>query len=732
MAVDTAGNVFVADTGNHRIRKVTSDGQVSTWAGNGVAAFVDGRAAEASFHRPSALVVDPDGNLWVADTGNHAIRHVSADGQVTTWVGNGVAGGSDGTRSTVRLNAPAGIARDGQNRLYITEFGGHRVRRVEADGNVSTVAGDPAGQRGYIDGLGVEARFERPTGIAVDASGLIYVADTGNHAIRRVTPEGRVETLAGAGLADFVEGEGKAARFASPTGIAVGTNGTVWVNDTDNRRVRRILVDRSPEALPVITKQPTNLTVVVGDLARVSVEATGEGPLAYFLRWPWWWSESGVVSDQPNVEFVATGGSTPVEYQVLVGNASGWVTSSTFQVNLQQPSIPVGAPVTVTKVTEAAFAPEAIWNEPASFPRGGIALDPLGNLVVAQCAPALIRQVTPAGSVKTLAGIDEGYRDGPVSGARFRNPSDLCIDAAGNIFIADTLNQRIRRLTPEGVVSTVAGSGAAGWVDGPAVGARFDWPTGIARGPEGSLYVADFRNHALRRIPPDGRVETWAGDGTPGNVNGPRQTARLYLPYRVAVDEAGNVYFTERARFTVRRISPAGEVSVFAGDGTSGYRDGPSAQARFSQPGALAVAPDGALWIVDEDNQVIRRISPAGQVETVAGSGLTIWGKDEGFQTPNGIALVSSGIAYVMDKGSRIQRITLADPDPNHPLPGLRLVKIAGKYYVTWPEAAPGIRLQQATNLVAGDWWDVPNTDGSSSVEIRATGATGFFRLIRN
>lgn len=272
----------------------------------------------------------------------------------------------------------------------------------------------------------------------------------------------------------------------------------------------------------------------------------------------------------------------------------------------------------------------------------GLAIDDEGNLYVSDWVNQRIRVIAPDGVVTTLAGSGtpgpySDIVDGPVATARLFGPEGLTLDSQGNIYVADTLNNRIRRISPGGMVTTVAGSGpgtAYGFdgalVDGPAGIARFNDPSDVAVDAEGALYVTDRLNHVIRKITPDGQVSTFAGSGQPGGTDGMGTSASFELPNRIAIDKRGNLYVTEGRfldfgertyGFRVRKITPDGEVTTLAGTGEPGYRDGPALNAQFDVPIGVDVDSQGNVYVVDSGSHRIRRISPQGSVSTVAGNG---------------------------------------------------------------------------------------------------------------
>ena len=329
---------------------------------------------------------------------------------------------------------------------------------------VSTLAG-MAGMSGSADGTGAAARFFYPAGVAVDGSGNVYVADTSNYTVRKVTPAGVVSTLAGtAGSPGSLDGTGAAARFNVPRGVAVDGSGNVYVTDANSHTLRKV----TPEGV---------VTTLAGTYGN-SGSADGTGAAAQFY-----------------------------------------------------------------------------------FP-AGVAVDGSGNVYVADSYNNTIRKVTPAGVVTTVAGTagNSGSADGTGAAARFNRPSGVAVDGSGNVYVADTNNNTIRKVTPAGVVTTVAGTaGISGSADGTGAAARLYYPAGVAVDGSGNVYVADTENDTIRKLTPAGVVTTVAGTaGIPGSADGPGAAARFGGPTSVAVDGSGNIYVADSGNFTIRKITPVG------------------------------------------------------------------------------------------------------------------------------------------------------------------------------
>jgi sugar lactone lactonase YvrE len=263
IAADSAGNLYVAEPASATIRKVTPQGTVTTLAGaNGAVGYADGAGSAARFNGPSRVETDSQGNLYVTDTGNSVVRKISASGLVATLAGNGTCGSADGRSTAAQFCNPKGVALDQWGNLWIADTGNHTVRRIDASGNVSTVAGSP-GVCGSTNGRGDVARFCNPQDIDVDKWGNVYVVDTGNSTIRMIDPKGEVRTLAGqAGQCGSVEGSPTVSRLCAPSGIAVEGN-DLYIADTGNATIRRINLDNVTSTVAGV---PGSQGIVLGAL----------------------------------------------------------------------------------------------------------------------------------------------------------------------------------------------------------------------------------------------------------------------------------------------------------------------------------------------------------------------------------------------------------------------------------------------------------------------------------
>jgi sugar lactone lactonase YvrE len=358
-----AGDLAYATVGCG-IQTITAAGTVTTLAGTVMSVgpdacgAIDGTAGTARFNRPTGVAIDSAGTVYVADTGNNTIRTVTAQGMVTTLAGlAGQTGSTDGTGSTARFNAPAGLAIDRNGTLYVADSGNHTIRMVTQTGVVTTVAGR-AGQSGSTDGARTTARFNGPYGVATDGSGNLYVADTGNSTIRMIAPNGTVTTLGGvAGSPGHADGTGAAATFSSPKGIAVDDTGTLYVADTDNHTIRLGLIGTA--TAPVITTQPAAQSAAAGQDAQFTVAGSGFPSPSYqwqvssnggsswaaliYDSWPY----TGTFTPTLTVK-QATTAQTGYQFRCVLTNVAGTATSSAasltvYGINLTPTSLSFGA-----------------------------------------------------------------------------------------------------------------------------------------------------------------------------------------------------------------------------------------------------------------------------------------------------------------------------------------------------------------------------------------------------
>ena len=536
LSMDVAGNLYIGEN-TARIRKVSADGTITTVAGSGTygSSGDGGPAISAQLGLMGGLAVDPAGNLYISETIfdddsgsvlSARVRMVSPDGTIRTIAGGGTSGysGDGGPAASAQLMSPGALATDTSGNLYIVDgasFGSlsrtaARIRKIAKDGTLSTIAGN--GSIGYA-GEGepaASAQFGTVSGLTTDSSGNLYVADSPG--IRKISPAGIITTVAGvdnptAGVSLGDGGPANVASLSAPTGVAVDSAGAVYIADTFNNRIRKV---------------------------------TGDGII-----------------------------------NTIAGTDVNW------------PS--------------------------------GLAMDAGGNVYVADSGNGRIRKISADGAVTTVAGSGQAIQPvfsgdgGPATDAKLWWPKDVALDASGNLYIADTGNNRIRKVA-RGIITTIAGSGAAGYAGGfggdgePATSAALLLPSGLAVDNSGNVYVSDTNNRRVRKLSSSGIITTLAGDGTKGSSGdgGPAEKAELTSPLGLKLDAAGNLYIADGA--TVRMVSPSGIITTVAGTGVQGL-SGDGGPATSAELGAWGLAFDGTgnLYVADPSENDVRVLKPAGQ-----------------------------------------------------------------------------------------------------------------------
>ena len=495
---------------------------------------------------------------------------------INTVAGNGSPGysGNGGAAVNAQLDYPTGVAVDSAKNVYVADMYNCVIREITASGEITTIAGSLI--PGYLGdgGQATSAELAYPADVGVDSSGNVYIADSQNSVIRKVTTSGIISTVAGNGTAGYAGDNGSAtiAHLNFPSGIAVTSSGILFVADSDNSRLRQVSTSGT-------------ITTIAGNGAY-----SGSGNLAF--------------------------------------------------------------------------------NNPT-----GIAMDASGNWYVADAGTNTIRKFSITGAVSTIAGSGVyGYAGDNASAttAEFSYPAGVAVDTSGNVYVVDSYNSRVRKIATNGLITTVAGNGTRGFAGNgvAATSAELDFPQGIAVDRAGNLYIADTNNCRIRKVS-GGIITTIAGNGTAGYTgdNGPASSSELNYPYGVAVDSTGNVYIADTLNNVIRQISTSGTISTIAGNGFAGYSgdSGAPTSAQLNFPADLAVDPSGNLYIADAGNYVVRSVS-GGAIATIAGNGQDGYSGDSGAATLaeighiHSLVLDSTGNLYLADAtNSAVRMLSPAD-----------------------------------------------------------------------
>jgi sugar lactone lactonase YvrE len=617
MAFDAQGNLYFSDSGLSMVLKVSAaTGVISVVAGNGLSTGGGdgGLAVGASLGSPQGLAFDSSGNLYIADGANNNVRKVDTNGIITTVAGSGQGGfGGDGGLATkAYISKPVGIAIDKTGNLYIADSNNRRIRMVAAStGIISTIAG--AGPRGYTGdgGPATQATLTFASGIAVDSSGNVYVADVYNSAIRKISTGGMITTVAG-GQGGFGGDNGPATKagLSGPMGVTVDASGNLYIADTSNERVRYV------SASGIITTIAGTGTVGFSGDGSPATAATLDDPVA-------------VAPDASGAVYVADMANGRVRRFVVGGNMATFAGTAI--------SVGDGGPSTQARLDNPMSA----------------AVDSSGNLYIADGSANRVRKVTPSGTITTVAGNGEaayGGDNGPGPLAALNDPDAVAVDSAGNVYIADYSNSRIRRVDAStGIITTFAGNGnccyagaGTGGDGGPATAATLHNPTSLAVDGAGNVYLVDavqnnniYDPRAIRRVTTDGKINIWASGATTtvgysGDGGSPLQ-AEFGYSISIAAGAGGTLYIADTSNNRIRKIDPAGStISLVAGNGQSGDpgNGGPALSASVTGPSSVALDAAGNLYV--GETGVVRQITPSGVIGPYAGNGQTSFSGDGG------------------------------------------------------------------------------------------------------
>jgi uncharacterized protein (TIGR03437 family) len=596
-------------------------------------------AASISMGQPGRVAVNA-GILYYSSS--NCVFKIDSTGTVTLVAGTSRAGfsGDGGPAVNAQLNSPQGISFDPNGNMYIADSRNNRIRQVSTSGIITTFAGNGTvspggGPSAYGDGgPATSAQLHLPMGVAVDAHFNVYIADTGDNTIREVTADGNIATVAGDSFPSY-EGDGGlaiAAELHSPEDVAVDSSGNVYIADTANAYIREITISTG------------EINFIAGD---GSIGFTGDGGYA---------TSAGLIApfalaldSSNNVYFAENGDSrireinvTSLDISTVAGNGTAGFAG------------------------DGSTAGNAELNSPT-----GVALDSSGNIYIADSLNYRIRKVA-SGNISTFAGngtLSYSGNGGPAIQAQLNTPQGVAADGAGNLYLSDTLNNVVRKVSPNGTIANFAGNGGAGSSGdgGAATSAQLNGPQGLAVDASGNLFIADTLNAKVRKVSTSGVISTVAGSGTPGygGDGGAASGAQLNLPIGLAVDAVANLYIADFGNSRVRKVSASGAIATVAGNGSFGYSGdgGPAVNAQLNGPQGVAVDAAGDLFIADTVNNLIRKVTPGGLIATVAGNGLAGYSGDGGpaiaaqLSNPASVAVDSAGNIFTLDGSDRVRQV---------------------------------------------------------------------------
>lgn len=671
-AVDPAGNVYLA---GGVIRKIDTSGRISTFAQVNA----------------SAVAIDSKGNLYVSDILAGRIRKIDPAGNVSVFAGSGTSGysGDGGPATAAALSLPQGAAVDGADNVYFADAGNGRIRKVNPAGIISTVAGNGS-PLSLGDGGPATSAGMTPVAVAADRDGNLYICDSGGGRIRKVNASGTISTVAGGVIsADLGDGgPATSARLSGPRNVAVDPLGNIYISDDNNRRVRKVSsggtgaspIQATPASLSFSytpgAPPPASQQVVIFSLGATltftaTVSTSGGGN--WLSVTPTSGSANNTLAVSVNPDGVPVGVYSGTVIVQPSGDNAAQNISVRFTVN---GATSQGVISTVAGNGFVQFRNEGGAAASSALSANAVAAAADGTLYIASVLDSKILQVTPGGTVSTFAGngaITYAGDGGPAARASFFNPLGVAVDRAGNVYVADSTNNRIRKISG-GTVTTVAGNGSAGFAGdgGPATSASLFTPTAVAVDAADNLYIADYLNSRVRKVGTDGIITTVAG-GAPLPVysgdGGRAVGAGVAFPGGVAVDAAGNLYIAEINSQRIRKVDTAGIITTFAGNGSKGFTGdgGPATAASlnlFNSHAGLAVDGAGNVYIADVSNYRIRKVDSTGVITSIAGNGIAGFSGDggpatsAGLNSPGDVAVDGNGALYIADAtNNRVRKV---------------------------------------------------------------------------
>lgn len=528
VAADSFGNIYISDFSNNRIRKVDSSGIISHYAGTGVNNYTgDGGMATAAALRPYGLTIGPNGDLYVAAYFHNRIRRISSNGKIYRVAGTGTTGGTgdEGPATSATLNRPSFITFDSVGNLFISEYVGHRVRKVDTNGTISLVAGTGSKTIDFnTDGISATTTsVSDPGQVAIDSAGQVYIPSYQQHLFRVLRSDGSLPIFSGQYVSGFTGdgGPATAARLEGPVGFVRDAAGNSFISEHTSGRIRKI------DTHGIITVYAGTGT---SGPATDGVHATSSNLNSpYFLSM----DKSGSLVFPDSVNHQIRKIETNGVITTLVGTGTGGYAGD-------------GNPATAALINDAKHA----------------VFDSAGNMYFSDRGNYRIRKVDTKGIISTIAGLGTSAISGeniPATSATLSDPFGLAFDKNGNLYFAEYKSHQIRKIAVDGNISTFAGTGtgANSGDGGPASSAGIANPVYLVFGPDDSLYVSTSLSPGrVRRIDSNGIIQTVAGNGVPGfdGDGGQSTSAQLSRPFQIHIDSEGNMWVADYETHRVRYI----------------------------------------------------------------------------------------------------------------------------------------------------------------------------------
>lgn len=679
VAVDSAGNIYIADSSNNLIEKITTDGNLIVIAGGGefVPTTASQLATNVKLNEPTGVIVDSVGNIYIADSSNNFIEKITS-GNLSVIAGSKLILPKKIPQqaTSLLLGNPKGVALDSTGNVYITDTNNSFIEKITTDGSLNIIAGDGSSAPTYSSQLATNVQLGNPSGITVDSIGNIYVADTNNNFIEKIT-NGNLTVIAGDGTnyATINKEPSNTIQLNNPQGVAVDYLGNVFISDTNNNLIEKLLNG--------------NLNVISGaDVfdPRTIPQSSDNVNLI---------NPSGVARDSTGNIYIADKNNNVIEKVTPEG----------------QLSVIAGGGV-IYPTTTATNATQVKLNSPT-----GVVVDSLDNIYIADTGNNLIEKVTSDGNIAVIAGVGSQvkrplYKPQPATSVYLNSPNDVAVDSSGNIYIVDTENDYIEKVTPDGNISIIVGGGGNNPTDfsQTATTIKLSKPVGISVDSSNNIYISDNEGDYIEQVTPDGKLKIIGGIyAVEPNMFYPEplQQTRLNHPAGVCLDSSGNIYIansfggTSSTGNIITKVFTNETIISISGGGTNSPSTIPQIgnNVRFNRSQGVSLDTSGNIYVADSNNNYIEKITSDGVLIVIAGGGTnnnpTTTPKvatSVSLSNPQCVILDKTGNIYIADTDNDlIEKIT----------PDGKIVVVAGGGSIT-PDTIPRLATSVSLNKPSG------------------------------